>query len=340
MRDTSLANGWRIILKLENKNSLQQVKGVSFSFAIRQRAEEIAAAAQHVKINKSHIFPYVESLLKKYAVISRMDEFHFLSEASPQQTASYVLALDSINFGSGYFHLARTVGVDLEYVVIAKGLKNAFLAGHMNTPEKWTETTPLACHKALDIPRQAHPALDDLMTIFAKHLRASGENIMSFYSGNVLNLIESAQGSAVKLAETIAAWPTFADAPLYKRAQIFAADIHLALQGRGSAAFRDIGELTSFADNMVPHVLRCDGILEYSRALAEKVDGGQTLEPGSVEELEIRAVALHAVELLKQAAPASGREVTSVNIDHILWNRGYEPEIYSRPSHRTMTVWY
>ena len=44
-----------------------------------------------------------------------------------------------------------------------------------------------------------------------------------------------------------------------KRAQIAAADLALA----GIAPADDLPELTLFADNLVPHVLRIDGVLEF-----------------------------------------------------------------------------
>ncbi len=145
--------------------------------------------------------------------------------------------------------------------------------------------------------------------------------------------MKSANYSAVALAQTVAQWPTFSDKPFYKRAQIFAADIQLALQ----YPFTDIDQLTIFADNMVPHVLRCDGILEYSFSLATAIDQGDMIAAGSHEEAELRAAAIHAVELMKQSA---GGKVTSVNLDHILWNRGYEAEIYAKSPHRTISAWY
>ena len=54
----------------------------------------------------------------------------------------------------------------------------------------------------------------------------------------------------------------FDDRGFYKRAQIVAADLALA----GVARFRDLDRLTIFADNLVPHVLRCDGVLVYDAA--------------------------------------------------------------------------
>jgi len=108
----------------------------------------------------------------------------------------------------------------------------------------------------------------------------------------------------------------------------------------GIPKFRDMEALTCFADNMIPHVLRCDGVLEYATALAEKIDAGIPLDAGSEEEVELRAASIHAIELMRAEALREGRTLTAPNIDHVLWNRGYEPDIYARPSHRTLTVWY
>ena len=53
--------------------------------------------------------------------------------------------------------------------------------------------------------------------------------------------------------------PFFDDVGFWKRAQIAANDLALA----GVAEFDDLDELTIFADNVVPHVLRVDGVLVY-----------------------------------------------------------------------------
>ena len=58
--------------------------------------------------------------------------------------------------------------------------------------------------------------------------------------------------------------PFFDDRGYYKRAQIAANDLHLA----GVVDYPDVDRLTVFADNLVPHVLRLDGVLHYSDELA------------------------------------------------------------------------
>ncbi len=122
----------------------------------------------------------------------------------------------------------------------------------------------------------------------------------------------------------------FRDPGFYKRAQITPADLALA----GVADFDDLDELTIFADNLVPHVLRVDGVLVYDDDLAARIDAGELLPPGAAER-EIRACALHACELI---APRLG--VPPRTLDNWLWNRGQQPRYKALPRHRTRTTAY
>ncbi len=128
--------------------------------------------------------------------------------------------------------------------------------------------------------------------------------------------------------------------PFYKRAQITCADLHLAAGGAWWGRFDDLARLTAFADNVVPHVLRCAGVLEYAPALAADLDAGRELAAGSEEEVEIRAAGVHAVELLAEIFRTQGRPATAMQVDQLLWHRGRAREIKARPSHRTRTSFY
>jgi hypothetical protein len=178
-----------------------------------------------------------------------------------------------------------------------------------------------------------------LMGHFERHLRELGGRVQAEH-GSFLALARAGEGSAEALATTLAGWDTWRDVslyegesvPLFKRAQIAAAD--LALQGIAPAG--DLHRLTLFADNLVPHVLRLDGILDFEDALVARIEAQQPLEHGSPEEVEIRAAALHAVELL---VAAHGR-TTATAVDNILWNRGAGPRYKARPRHRAPCTAY
>jgi hypothetical protein len=147
-----------------------------------------------------------------------------------------------------------------------------------------------------------------------------------------LDAVEAAAGSADRFAAALAeGMPYFDDRGFYKRAQIAANDLVLA----GVAEFADVDSLTVFADNLVPHVLRVDGVLEYEPELAEAIDAGRVLEAGGEQEREIRACAVHACELLARRLGVPPR-----TLDNWLWNRGVRPPYSERPAHLARTVFY
>jgi hypothetical protein len=158
-----------------------------------------------------------------------------------------------------------------------------------------------------------------------------------------------ADNSAENLLKILSKMPFFNDVEpygdqtvhFYKRAQLTAADMSIALKGQGAGCFNDLDRLTIFADNLVPHVLRIDGILIYDEDLASRIDAEDLIPSKSKDEVEIRACAVHAVELIKMELQDSGYDVTSLGLDYLLWNRGQQ-RYYKKikPRHRTRTVFY
>jgi hypothetical protein len=178
------------------------------------------------------------------------------------------------------------------------------------------------------------------MALFAAALRELGEHVLAQHDGAFAGLACAGHGSAVALAEHLAALPTWrdispydgADVPFFKRAQLAAADLHL----QGIAPAADIGALTVFSDNLVPHVLRIDGVLAFDPALTARIDREELIAHDSPEEVEIRACALHAVELLVAAHPGT----TATAVDNTLWHRGGAPRYKAHPRHRARTTAY
>jgi len=161
------------------------------------------------------------------------------------------------------------------------------------------------------------------------------------HGGDWLDVVASAGGSAVGLVEVLADFSSFAGdvseyagrpVPFYKRAQIAAADLHLG----GVVEFADLDRLTLFADNLVPHVLRLDGVLRFDDALVRRIESGQRLEHGSPEEVEMRACAVHAVELIVRERGDTSAQA----IDHLLWHRGAGERYKAVPRPRARTTAY
>lgn len=284
---------------------------------------------------------YAEGLPDAVAA-PRYDAVHHLT-GDPEAVLAFTITLDAVNFGSGYFpHLLKRPGMS-GYFTVASALKDHFEAhGPLSaaalcalTPE---ETAAIFGQDLRD------PVRAELMRHFTEALHQLGSYLSERFSGLFVRLVEAAGGSAERLAELLAEMPYFQDVPLYgdlavplyKRAQITPSDLALAFGGEGWGAFRDLDALTLFADNLVPHVLRVDGVLRYAPELARRIDAGETIPAGSPEEVEIRAVAVHAVEQLAARLPG----VSARDLDVYLWNRGQGAAYKAAPRHRTRTVFY
>jgi hypothetical protein len=98
--------------------------------------------------------------------------------------------------------------------------------------------------------------------------------------------------------------------------------------------------LTAFADYKLPQVLRELGIISYRPGLAARVDAMERLQPGSEEEVEIRAMTVWAVEELRKGFRETGRKLTSPQVDNWLWQLGQTDAFRQRPFHRCRTIFY
>jgi hypothetical protein len=257
-----------------------------------------------------------------------------------EDDAAFWLTLDAVNFGSGWFPSLRKQEGTTGYRTISGGVKRRFETVGRWTPSQLTGLTREELGKWLD-QDPAH----ELVGLMTQSLRDLGANVRRLYGGSFAACVDSAHGSAVELVETLAGWRSFADVsnydgrevPFLKRAQIAAADLHRA----GVAEFSDLNRLTMFADNLVPHVLRLDGILWFEPELVSRIERGQLIEHGSPEEIEIRACAVHAVELLVDAARDLGpTHPSAAQLDELLWNRGQAPEYKAVPRHRSRSTAY
>ena len=285
--------------------------------AVRRHCAAVAASARWVRIDPS--VPVAAG-----GVVGLDREVHLL-DAPAEEVARYVLVLDAINFGSGWFPSLRPAGPESPTDAFARCLTEH--ARRRGGP--WTAAELRAVDaREVAVVLEQDPG-HELMRLYAQALNQLGEWLGD---RGALGVVGDARGSAQRLASELArAMPFFADRGFYKRAQITANDLALA----GVASFADIDELTIFADNLIPHVLRTDGVLVYDTELATAVDAGIELPAGAPMEQELRACAVHACELLARRLGVPPR-----TLDNWLWNRGQQSPYRDRPAHLTRTVYY
>lgn len=191
-------------------------------------------------------------------------------------------------------------------------------------------------HNNIDIPLLEHRH---------NNLKQAGNILSDKWDGQISNLIKAAHGDAIKVVELIIRdFPFFRDTAnyhghdvmLYKRAQIFAFDIHYVMDTYHQPPLDNLNQLTAFADYRLPQFMRHMGVLEYTTELAQQIDNYALIEQGSDEEIEIRAVTIWIVELLRQKL----NKYSMGEIDNAIWLLSQDVKTKMNPHHRTYSIFY
>lgn len=313
---------------------------------VRAACAAVAERARAVHVDGERLEAFAAELAASPAPPPGLDPAHH-HLGDPPATLAFVTTLDAVNFGSGWFPLLRKRSGLSGYFTIATSLKERFEARGPWSARELLDLDADACAEVFG-QRGAPAEIRELMGLFARALRDLGAWLEARHGGRFEGPLEQAGGSAARLVEQLAEMPLYRDVaryeelevPFYKRAQLTAADLAAAFGGEGFGRFRDLDRLTLFADNLVPHVLRCEGVLRYAPPLAKAIDAGDLLPAGAPEEVEIRACAVHAVERCVAAIRRAGGSITAWQLDTRLWNLGQRPEIKAHPRHRTRTTCY
>jgi hypothetical protein len=319
---------------------------------VRAACARVAERARSVAVEEAAIETYAAGLPASLDP-PEPDPATQIVEGDLELHAAFVICLDAINFGSGWWPTIRKRPGHSGYFTIAAGVTERF-----RDHGPWTagELTEISAAEVARVVGQdpEHP----LMADYAASLRDVGERIEAEHGGSFAAVVEAADGSAPALAGLLSEWDAFADVaaydgqpvPFFKRAQLASADLNRT----GAVALGDEDRLTAFADNLVPHVLRVDGVLRLDPALEGRIEAGALLVHGSPEEVELRACAVHAVELLVAArgrsspggspAPSGGQApgsgLSPAQVDCVLWTRGQAPRCKAIPRPRSRNTAY
>ncbi len=312
--------------------------------------KKVVSANQFVRINKKALSLFCQEFFINQNKLPPWDNYHHFFDGGID-TVAYLLVLDSLNFcfwPSGNnakwefeYNSKKTSG----YNAMAIALKRAIQSKNKIIHPEYLATLSMDQLKEtlgpcgnLQLMEQRVRALNDL-----------GRLLIERYRGKPHLLVEAANNSAMTLVGLLAdQLVSFQDIAIYdnqhvfflKRAQIFVSDLFGAFNGKKWGFFDDISQLTAFADYKLPQVLRQIDILEYNKILSEKVDKKILLEPGSPEEVEIRANTIWAVELIRRELNGMGKKLMAIEIDWLLWNLGQDNKYRIKPYHRTLTCFY
>lgn len=305
--------------------------------------------ARYVRLNAEAIEEFANRLERSFNPISWHNEVHFFD--GTEKTVSWIFVLDTLNFcfwpdpGRPAWTVEYGGRKYSGYMALAASLKRAL-----------EESVPITEPEFLaEIDRQTVERIfrgEGVMPLLSErveNLRELGTILIERWKGSAMSIIEEARHSSASFVRLVVdTFSSFRDQADYegrtvyfwKRAQILASDLFHAFQGKGPGFFEDIHVLTACADYKLPQVLRCLGIIQYSEDLERRINSLEYLKPGSPEEVEIRAATVEAVERIRESLAGRGFFVTSLAIDHHLWELGQKDDFRRNPYHRCRTIFY
>lgn len=326
----------------------------------------VMTSARDVAIDMAAVHAVTSQLAGQEATSEWDAALHYRATGpyADERTAMWLLVLDALNFcfwGQGPDPAARWRvewhgKLEDGYIALVAALQRGVEEGQELHSASWLADVEDEDVAHLLRPAEGHPEIP-LFEARIHNLRELGRGLLALGSDTPATaLITSAQGSAVSLIrEVVRRFPSFNDIAIwdradtglpghevrfYKRAQILAGDLAGGLAGSPLGQFRDLDELTAFADYKVPQVLRQLEILCYSDALASRISRREYLPAGSAEEIEIRAGTIWGCELLRQALSGRGQRVSAHELDWRLWTMGQSLPRGTEPYHLTPTIFY
>nr|XP_023870457.1 queuosine salvage protein-like [Quercus suber]POE88720.1 upf0553 protein [Quercus suber] len=273
---------------------------------VRASSAWVATHSSHVVVDSAGIEKVVDNIGPIPKVEWDFEGIHYFDNGP--LTVQYLFVLDALNF-------CFWPDKELNYDHLASGLK-AVLQNDQSAfdADRLQKYTGPQLRELLKWPRPL-PLEDERVRL----LHEVGYELERSFDGKASNLVKSCGKSALKLVALVTRhFPGFRDHTLYKghqvflykRAQIFVADLWGAFKGQSYGQFNDIGSITIMADYIVPAVLRQLGVLRYSSTLASTIEANSEIGPGSEEEVELRACSVHAVEKMRELiSMKSGKQV-------------------------------
>uniref|UniRef100_A0A7S3DF13 Queuosine 5'-phosphate N-glycosylase/hydrolase n=1 Tax=Palpitomonas bilix TaxID=652834 RepID=A0A7S3DF13_9EUKA len=339
---------------------------------VRTSCEKLIETAKHVKVNEEKVKDFAANVVLKELENGARPIPLPLRFPSWEDEVNFWTCLNLINFGSGYRHLLKESHGKGAYETMLYGMIGLHISGERLDAERLQSINALdieSCFRikyrvesATSVPgltKEGPGPLYDLAKRIQKVLNDAGRILWEKGQKSFATLLFgdndfTAAGVVKKLVETFPAFDdhTFVkvdegegghvDVAYYKKAQLNACDLYKALRRKDERfAFADISSLTVFTDNVLPAVLRYEGIIEVEEELVAKIDKKEVIKPGR-EECELRAAAVVACEhIIASLKEQRDVEIPAMDLDYYLWRLGKKDGYRERERHYTKdTMFY
>ena len=100
----------------------------------------------------------------------------------------------------------------------------------------------------------------------------------------------------------------------------------------------NVNNLTGCADYVIPRIFRDFGLISYNDELAYLIDNEIEIKHNSEMEIEIRAVTIYIIELIKKNLLKKHIKINSIELDNIIWKFGNDKK--KTKNHHTLTTFY
>jgi hypothetical protein len=305
---------------------------------VRESVGEALGLLRHVDINDDAI----HSLADKWATDDfelpawRAPVFPDESEpnTSPEDVIDFLFIGNSINFSFRYFDTGDkfTASYDGTEWKGAFGmwacLKRAYEADREILSGSHLAQLTLNDVKNLFEPSDGNqiPMLEERYHI----LRTIGDQLVTEYNGHFHNLVSEAppqlyadgEGIVDRLVRT---FPSFDDTSdldgqtihFHKRAQLAPGMAFGRFRNSDPFQIEDPSAFTIFVDYNLPNVLRSLDVLEYDQHMRDLIDGGNQLDEGNREEVELRTATIAATDKLMELLNTNPNRTTPVCGPHM-----------------------
>lgn len=325
----------------------------------------VVASSHHVRIDDDAVLALARQLMDEHAKPEWDTDLHYRASGADadERTAMWILVLDTLNFcfwgqggDPGQRWRVRWRGELVDgYVALVAALTVAVDRGYPLHDPAWLAEASETDIADILRPEEGHTEIP-LFRERVGNLRQLGRALLPYGAQPATAFIRAANGSAIALVrKVVREIPSFNDVAIwpycetglpgnevrfYKRAQILVGDLSGGLAGSPLGEFRDLDQLTAFADYKVPQILRTLGVLVYDEALTATIATRQRIPAGSRMEMEIRAATIVACDRIAAAMRSLNREITSAELDWLLWTRSQHLPPGTAPYHLTATIFY
>jgi len=314
---------------------------------VLQSTAAVMSQARHVRINDAAIRTWARTTPDVQTAAAFKRELFAELPSQRDALANLILLISALNFSfwgdeplSIQWRGQTYTGFTAMLISIMMAAKHD---ASWSQPEYWL-SAPLDELEQVIQGRHQLPLMDKRIQI----VRETGRTLIDRFDGKFTFALDSINERAWPLAvllmtnfDSFRDVASYGNTPVYflKRAQICALDLSLAYEAHGHSGLVGVETLTAFADYRIPQALRHLGILELDADLEARIEAGEELAKDSVEEIEIRAASIRAVDMMLSELHHVDRRGWTWEIDAALWELARSDEVRVE-HHRTRTVFY